>query len=287
MDFFSNDLNDTDLHIHTVASDGEMSASEIIEAAGQMGMNTISITDHDGVGAYFGIADKLKREASEAGVELVTGIELDSEYNGIEIHILGYGIDIYNKILTSHLEEVQMLRKKRIGEIVDKVNSHFNYEVLSPEEIFPEFRKTLMKPHVIRELVGKDLFPNYGAASRWVSENCRAMTKVPKLSPEIIIPIILNAGGIPVLAHPLYYLGKNGINIDGIMGELSSYGLAGVEVYYEYSGFKPLGIPEGDGTDVLSLLLSRTDKFGLFVTRGSDSHTMSEFLSRNPWRMER
>ena len=61
MDLDYIDLKTADLHLHTIASDGEMKAEEIIDASGQLGLQTISITDHDGVGAYAGRSEDTKR----------------------------------------------------------------------------------------------------------------------------------------------------------------------------------------------------------------------------------
>jgi len=282
MDFNNIDLNLADLHIHTIASDGEMTTADIIDISSRMGLKTISITDHDGVGAYIGRVGKLKKSASQKGMELVTGIELDSEYRGVEIHILGYGIDVANSYLTDHLNGVQFLRRKRIYEIFDKVNQHYKKEVLTHGDIFPEGRETMMKPHIVRELLKKRLFDTYKDASTWISETCKSETVVPKLSPEKIIKIILESGGVPVLAHPAYYIGINGIELKKILAELSVMGLVGVEVYYDYHGFIPSVFNGRNYSELISLIKNMADEYGLLFTRGSDSHTRKELLDRNP-----
>ncbi len=285
MDLTEIDLNSADLHIHTIASDGEMRAEEIIEASEKSGLKTISITDHDGVGAYSGGAAALQESAGRRGLDLITGIELDSEYMGVEIHILGYGIDVTHPVLREHLSEVQSLRKKRIREIMEKVNLNLGEKVLTDEMIFPPGRETLMKPHIVRELLKNNTFNKYKDASKWISEKCKSETIVPKLSPEVIIPIILNAGGTPVLAHPAYYLGINGIELDKIIVELSALGLKGVEVFYDYHGLSPSMFNKKDYQGLISMISNVTEKYGLFATRGSDSHTLEELADRNPPRL--
>jgi len=275
------DLNSADLHLHTVASDGEMRAGEIIDAASEIGLKTISITDHDGIGAYSGRADRLIENARQKGVELITGIELDSEYLGVEVHILGYGIDVEHPVLQKHLAEIHPLRIKRIREIMDKVNRALGEAFLTEGEIFPPERETLMKPHIIRELLKKGKFKKYRNASKWVSEKCQSDTIVPKLPPDRIIEVILESGGIPVLAHPAYYLGVNGIELEKMITDLSSMGLAGVEVYYDYHGFSPSLFTQDDHSDLISMIKNVTGKYGLSATRGSDSHTLEELMSRN------
>ncbi len=285
MDFTKIDLNSADLHIHTIASDGEMRAEEIIEASEKIGLKTISITDHDGVSAYSGGTDVLKEKAGRRGLDLIPGIELDSEYMGVEIHILGYGIDVTHPVLSEHLSEIQSLRKKRIREIMDKVNINLGEKTLTDEMIFPPGRETLMKPHIVRELLKNNTFNKYKDASKWIAEKCKPETIVPKLPPEVIIPVILKAGGTPVLAHPAYYLGINGIELDKIIAELSSLGLEGVEVFYDYHGLSPSMFNKKDYQGLISMISNVTEKYGLFATRGSDSHTLEELADRNPPRL--
>ncbi|MEN8221740.1 MAG: PHP domain-containing protein [Acidobacteriota bacterium] len=281
MDIENIDLKTADLHLHTIASDGEMTAEEVIDTSAELGLKTISITDHDGVGAYAGGAEILIDKARSKGVELITGTELDSEYMDVEVHILGYGIEVDHPVLKAHLAEIHPLRRKRIREIVAKVNDHFGTEFLKEEEIFPAGRETLMKPHVVRELLDKGKFDKYRDAARWISEKCRSETVVPKFSPEKIISVILGSGGVPVLAHPAYYSGVNGVDLDKMISDFSAMGLSGVEVYYDYHGLSPALFNMEDGADISSVISNITKKHGLFSTRGSDSHTLEELVERN------
>ncbi len=282
MDIKNIDLRTADLHLHTIASDGEMTSDQIIDASAELGLKTISITDHDGVGAYEGGADILIDKARSRGIDLITGTELDSEYMGVEVHILGYNIDVEHPALKNHLAEIHPLRVKRIREIVEKVNGHFGDGFLKGEEIFPPGRETLMKPHVVRELLRKGKFDKYRDAAKWISEKCRSETVVPKFSPEKIISVILESGGVPVLAHPAYYSGINGINLNIMISELSGMGISGVEVYYDYHGLSLAQFNMKDDSDIFSLISNIAEKHSLFSTRGSDSHTLEELISRNP-----
>jgi len=282
MDMERIDLNTADLHIHTIASDGEMTAETVIETAAGLGLKTISITDHDGVGAFAGGAEQLMEKARSRGVKLIPGTELDSEYQGVEVHILGYGIDTDHPVLKSHLAGIHPLRIRRIREIMEKVNGHFGESFLKEEVIFPPGRETLMKPHVVRELMNKGKFEKYRDAARWISEECRPETVVPKLPPEKIIDVILDSGGIPVLAHPAYYSGINGIDLGRMISGFSDLGLRGVEVYYDYHGLSPAQCNLKEGSDICRAIGIMAGENGLFATRGSDSHTLGELRKRNP-----
>ena len=139
-----------------------------------------------------------------------------------------------------------------------------------------------MKPHVVRELLQKGKFDKYRDAAKWISEKCRPETVVPKFSPEKIISVILESGGVPVLAHPAYYSGINGIDLDIMISELSVMGLCGVEVYYDYHGLSPSQFNMKEDSDIFSLISNIANKHTLCSTRGSDSHTLAEFMKRNP-----
>ncbi|MEN8152402.1 MAG: PHP domain-containing protein [Acidobacteriota bacterium] len=270
-----------DLHLHTFASDGEMSGDEILDIAAEIGLQKISITDHDGLGVHITDGKRLKEKGSDSGIELITGIELDSEYNGIEVHILGYDLDIHNKNLLQHLEEIHFLRKKRIGEILDKVNLNLGKKGIPEKDIFVKGRETLMKPHIVRELLKKDIFSSYKDAAKWISKNCPADTIVPKLPSEDIVKIIKDAGGKAVIAHPGYYIHSGKVNLDTMITDLLRYGLDGVEVFYDYFKLSPGDFSRSYQKEILALIRRKTEKYGLFFTRGSDAHNVNEMRERN------
>ncbi len=281
MDTTGLDSHFVDLHLHTFASDGEMSGNNILDTAAELGLKKISITDHDGIGVYRPDEGLLAEKGLKLGIELITGIELDSEFNGVEVHILGYDINIHNNELLQHLEKTHFLRRKRIGEILDKVNLNFGKEVISKEVIFIEGRETLMKPHIVRELLKKNLFGSYKDASVWISQNCRVETKVPKLTSGEIVSIIKNAGGKAVIAHPGYYIRSGKIDLDIMITELLPCGIDGVEVFYDYFNLSPGVFTRSDHESILEVIQRKTKKYGLFFTRGSDSHTLKEMRTRN------
>lgn len=281
MDTTGLDSHFVDLHLHTFASDGEMSGDNILDTAADLGLKKISITDHDGIGVYRPDEGRLAEKGLKLGIELITGIELDSEFNGVEVHILGYDINIHNNELLQHLEKTHFLRRKRIGEILDKVNLNFGKEVISKEDIFIEGRETLMKPHIVRELLKKNLFGSYKDASVWISQNCRVETKVPKLTSGEIVSIIKNAGGKSVIAHPGYYIRSGKIDLDIMITELLPCGIDGVEVFYDYFNLSPDVFTRSDHESMLEVIQRKTKKYGLFFTRGSDSHTLKEMRTRN------
>ena len=103
-----------DLHAHTVESDGTYTPIQLVREAIARGLSAVSIVDHDTVGA---IAEALE-EAQETSLEVIPGIELTSQYDRQEIHILGYFLDYQNKKLRDKLQLVQQDRIGRVYKIV-------------------------------------------------------------------------------------------------------------------------------------------------------------------------
>src|SRR5512135_3204728 len=108
-----------DLHCHTTASDGALTARELIRRAMKAGVATIGITDHDHVGAI----DEAVEAGREFGVEIVPGVELSADLNGADVHILGYFVNHHDPALREHLAFLRAQRLKRAERIVEKLNT--------------------------------------------------------------------------------------------------------------------------------------------------------------------
>jgi predicted metal-dependent phosphoesterase TrpH len=276
------DMSRSDMHFHSVASDGEMKAEEIISAASELKLRNISITDHDGVGAYKSRDGKLNDLSKKTGVNLITGIEFDTEFRGVEIHILGYGFDYKNPDITRYLEENHRQRNERIIELIRGINEFYGKDLIKESEIFLSERETLMKPHLIKVLLKKRLFKNYPDAKIWLQKNIEVKTKIKKPSPDFIINLINNSGGEAVIAHPGFYLkplGENGFN--NLMNIIVHSGLLGIEVFYDYSKLSPGEFSKKEREKLQNIFIDISDKFGLVKTRGSDSHSQNDFMKRN------
>ncbi len=268
-----------DLHLHTVVSDGKNTPEEMLLAAKGLGLERVSFTDHDAVGAYRHFTADLPAFARSLGIELVAGIELDSDFHGREMHLLGYGIDPTDVALNAYLDYTQGLRRRRVTEQIEGINAHFGRQVVVPEQVFLPRRDTLMKPHLVHAMLEQGLFPEYRAAARWLSDNVRAKTFVPKLEVADAIGLILSAGGKPVLAHPGFLIREAGLDLEALLDELVPAGLAGIEVWYRYFGTGP-SFPDRESEQALIALLAATaQRRHLEATRGSDAHDLETLAS--------
>ena len=262
----------SDLHLHTLVSDGENTPREMLAAAGEVGLKRVSFTDHDALGAFHHFGD-LFAHACGLGIDLVAGIELDTVYQGREVHLLGYGFNLDDGSLNAHLELTLGLRRERVTRQIELINRHFGRKVVDPVQVLIPNRDTLMKPHLVHAMLAQKLFAEYREAAHWVSDNARVDVVVPKLPISDAIRILRNAGGDAVLAHPGYLVREDGIDLDLLLRELIPFGLSGLEVEYPYIGTSPAFPDHESERKLIEELRTLADKFKLKETRGSDAHS--------------
>ena len=240
-----------DLHLHTLYSDGTYTPEALIKAAKKSGLSAVSVTDHDTVEGL----DHVIEAAGPKEIEVIPGIELTAEHEGIEIHLLGYLIDHKNKLLKEKLEYLKNNRNDRIYKIVAKLNDIGIG--LEPEVVFDMAKGgTAGRLHIARAMLkGGHVGSIYEAFDKYIGDKRPAYVCGFRFSPLEAIKLILDCEGIPVLAHP-YVLGKN-----GLVPLFVEYGLMGLEVYY----------PEHTNS-MIDLYLSWAQKYRLLVTGGSDCH---------------
>ncbi|PRX29885.1 hypothetical protein BX659_10898 [Orenia metallireducens] len=240
-----------DLHLHTTASDGSYTPTELVTKAKKLGFSAIAITDHDTVG---GIEEGLKA-AEELGIELIPGIEMNTDYENTEIHILGYYIDYQDKNFINILADLKEARYNRIRKIVSKLND------LGLEIAFDEVNKladggALGRPHIAQIMLNKGYVQEWSQAfDQYIAKGAPAYVERKKITPKKAIGIIKEAGGVPVIAHPAL------MERDDLLKTLLEWGIEGIEVYHT----------EHDRIDSQRYLEYAREN-DLLVTAGSDCH---------------
>jgi len=240
-----------DLHLHTVFSDGTYTPQQLISESARVSLSAVAITDHDTVD---GIPSAIEM-AEKKNVEILAGIELTAEYEGIEIHILGYLIDYKARGLLEKLETLKKNRIERIYKMVDRLKGMGL--TLSPQTIFDLSKEgTVGRLHVARAMVKERLVSSVPEAfQKYIGDKSPAYILGFRFSPAEAIELIKDAGGIPVLAHPY------SLNNDEIILKFIDSGLMGLEVYY----------PEHSQA-MINFYLDLAKKHNLLVTGGSDCH---------------
>jgi len=251
-----------DLHIHSNASDGTLSPSEILALAQNLNLGAIAITDHDTVDG--------SKEALSIGIppslKFLTGVEISASpppsfpYSG-SFHILGYYIKIDDPILNKTLAILQEARKNRNPGIVDRLNSLGLS--LSMNELLNEFGNSqLGRPHIARLMVKKGYVKSINEAfDKYLGKGKPAYLDKYRINCSRAIEVILGAGGIPVIAHPFFINPRNVANIEDLIISLKKMGLKGIEVYYP-----------GHSPHVISQLADMANRHELLMTGGTDFH---------------
>lgn len=245
-----------DLHVHTTASDGQYTPSQLIEKAAEKKIKAIAITDHDTINGL----EEAKKCASKFEIELIPGIELNINGSAGEFHLLGLGLKNVAPSLSSVLKNVIDNRNNRNLQIIEKMKA--DDIDISIEEMETDFPNTIIgRPHFAAELVKKGVvktrqqaFDQYLARGRkWYCE--RIGTNLDEA-----IVAITDSGGIPVLAHPMsLYLSWG--KMPEVFQKYYEQGIQGIEAFH----------PGARVTECLRLEeLGR--KIGFFITAGSDFH---------------
>ena len=241
-----------DLHIHSRCSDGSDSPSEIVVKAKRNGLGCIAVTDHDAVDG----TDEAIEAGKKAGLQVIAGVEL-STYSVTDVHILGYRIDVNNAELRGRLAALREKRLERIDAILDKLAEQGIK--LDRAQIESKDGST-GRPHVAKLLIAKGYAANMTEAfDRYLGENGSAYVPSKRMTPVEGVRLILAAGGVPVLAHPMLIKQKG--RLEDLIRGLAAEGLGGIETYY----------PSHTQADIAALR-GVAARFGMITTGGSDYH---------------
>lgn len=245
-----------DLHTHSSASDGSMTPEELVAYAKLKGLAAIALTDHDTVDGVKNALD----EGERIGVEVIPGIEISVEYKP-EMHILGLfpEKDKYVKI-KEELNAIKTGRELRNKKIINRLNE-LDVDITEEEVKKLAIGDIVGRPHIARVLVAKGYARSIDDAfDKYLSKEGLAYFKRFELKPKDGIRAIRRAGGIPVLAHPVY-LKQTYDQLDKLIPELKEYGLIGIEAYYSEHSNEDTG-----------KFLRLAIKHNLLATGGSDFH---------------
>jgi predicted metal-dependent phosphoesterase TrpH len=265
-----------DFHLHTLVSDGDLEPPEVLRQAAARQVTHLSITDHDSLGAYAWQGGRVLDEARQLGLELTVGIEMDADWDGIEVHLLGFGIALEAAELRRHLDAVRVARFERARREIGIVNELLGAGSITEAEVFAPGRETLMKPHFIHPLLDKKRFATYEEANGWYRKNVKAGVAVPKPKVDEAIRLVHGAGGWTALAHPGYY-DLAGAKVASRLGELKAAGLDGVELDYPYHACSPDRYSVEQERAYVASIRTAAEPLGLRFTRGSDAHTTADW----------
>jgi len=246
-----------DLHIHTTASDGVMSPSEIVRYAKAKGLQAIAITDHDTIE---GLEEGLL-EGERIDFEVIPGIEISAEHSPGSMHLLGFFLDIHHPTLNERLGYLQKARAERNPKIVDRLN-RLGIELTYEEVLKASGGGQVGRPHFAQVLLEKNYVRSFQEAfERFLKKGAPAYVDKFRFTAKEAIHFINEAKGVAVLAHP-NTLNMNGYSeLETLILRLIEEGLKGIEVYY----------PEHSTLEV-ARYKTLAERYGLLMTGGTDYH---------------
>jgi len=211
-----------DLHVHTNYSDGLLSPAQVVMKAKETGLRAVGISDHDTIE---GIS-----EAVEAGgdidIEVVPGVELSSQCDGKDIHILGYYFDPNHPRLMEYLERFRKERYRRALKMVQNLNKVGIHLTIADVEERAK-GQCIGRPHLAEVLMEKGYVETFQEAfHRYIGYGSKAYAEKYKLKPEEAIHLITEAKGLSFLAHPGYSI------TDDIILRFIKAGLDGIEIVH-------------------------------------------------------
>lgn len=252
--------NYIDLHMHSTFSDGQFNLTQLIEKAEKNNVKIISVTDHDDIRS----AIEMKK-VKDLNLSYINGVELSSITNidskKQRIHILGYGYDKNNQQLIDALENKKHMRNEINKKYLLDVLKEFKYLSTDILEKVETDKYIQLHRLIIKYLIEKKYtLEQLEEIKKYLNTN-KVNYPNYEFTEETAIKIILEAGGIPVLAHPYQY-NLNVEQEDRLLKHLKKLGIIGVEVYH--SGESKYGMK------VQKELCTRNE---LEWTVGSDYHT--------------
>jgi 3',5'-nucleoside bisphosphate phosphatase len=254
-------MNEVDLHTHTTASDGALTPAQLVVRAAKLALKVIAVTDHDSTEGV--------REAQAAGqahgVEVIAGVEINTDVPGSEVHVLGYFLNPAHEELNAQLARIRegrIGRARKMAEVLTQMGAPVRFERIL--EIAGE--GSVGRPHVAQALLEAGHVSSFSEAfDKYIGRDSPAYVERMKFTPAEACALIRRAGGLPVIAHPVFFdrygAIKSGFNLDTMLPEMIAAGLAGLEVYY--AGYDAITIEH---------LLGVARRYGLLVTGGTDFH---------------
>ncbi|MFT4229828.1 MAG: PHP domain-containing protein [Microbacterium sp.] len=248
----------SDLHLHSVQSDGTEPPAVVMAAAHRHGIRTAALTDHDTTAGWAEAADA----ATSLGMTFIPGIELSAKHQWRSVHLLAYLPDPDDPALRAELDLIRSSRLTRAREMADRIARDFD---LAWDDILAQTidGATVGRPHIADALVARGLVTDRAEAfADILSPGGDYYVALYAPHPVAAVDLIVAAGGVPIIAHPA---GRAGLLPMPLLHEMLDHGLAGFEIGHREN------LPAG--RRALERLARERD---LIVTGSSDYHGLGK-----------
>lgn len=243
-----------DMHLHCRFSDGSDTTAELAEKLITSNIHTFALTDHDTVAGLPSLI-----EAVHGRARVITGVEFSCRENGKNCHILGFGFQPDAPSILEALRRGQQLRRDNFQKRLDHLERRHGI-VFSKEEIaWLEAKNSVSRAHIMQLLIRHGYADSYQDGMTKYMNGCK--DSEIRLGAKEAIEAILQAGAIPVWAHPLGGEGEAHESPEALLPTLISYGIMGLECYYSRYDAKEC-----------AYLIALAKRHGLLISGGSDYH---------------
>ena len=245
-----------DLHVHSNFSDGTFSPEELVSLALKKGLAAFALTDHDTVDGI----PRARQAAAGTPLTVIPGVELSSDYQGRDIHVLGLGLDLQDTRFLGYLEQFRQARDARNAKMLSRLQEHGVN--ISKEQMLAAFPGCVWtRAHFARYLRDHGYVRDMPEAfSRYIGDGAPCFVPKEQISPFEAVRRILENGAHPVLAHPLLYHFSPS-ELETLTAKLCACGLQGLEAIYSTNRFSDE-----------SAMKQLAKRHGLHITGGSDFH---------------
>ena len=245
-----------DLHCHSTFSDGSLTPEQLIDEAAKIGLAALALTDHDTTAGL----PRFLAAAANTAVRAVPGVELSVDCSPGVMHMLGYWMDVANPELVRQMAWIRDGREMRNRTMLEKLNA-LGFAMTWDEVQGFAGEDVVGRPHFAQVMLQKGYAKDKNEAfDKWLGDGKPGYADRPRLTAEVAVALIRQAGGVAVLAHPFsLHIGKD--EMASLFIQLAAAGLAGVECYYsEHSA------------DLTKEYLVMAKQANLVPTGGSDFH---------------
>lgn len=245
-----------DLHVHSTGSDGTLTPAELVLEAKKNGLSALALTDHDSTDGI----DEFVAAGKTYGIETVPGVELSTEYENTEIHVVGLFIDPETPALKEQLHMFRENRDNRNLKMIDLLRGQ-GFDITA-EALYARYPDSVVaRPHMARYLTDTHQVEDMKTVfDRYIGDGCVCYVERYKISPMQAVELIHEAGGIAILAHPcLYKISSR--TLSEMIEQMKAVGLDGIEALYSCN--------EGDDERKYREIAG---KYGLLLSGGSDFH---------------
>ena len=246
-----------DLHCHSTASDGALSPTELLNRAAENAVTTFALTDHD---TTAGLAEA-KNRANELNINFINGIELSAQWEKIGVHIVGLNIEPQHDALQKVIAELHIMRIERAEKIAQKLAKKGIPDALEFVQKTVT-NETITRVHFANFLVSQAYVSTVSEAfDRYLGDGKSAYVSTTWTPLENAIQAIREAGGIPIVAHPLRYK-LTATRMKKLLGAFKNAGGLAIEVVT--GRYNP---------DEMRILSNYANQFELAASVGSDFHS--------------